>query len=344
MKKYVFILFTCLTMTASSYGCDEINNKFGQHHQLIINSFNQHVKDLPPSLPKPLTLHIENIAFDEKECAFSEGLYKVHPDNIKTGACYFVKFHKTGSLQNFEDVLKDEELVKSTYENNAFSSLNLTLNMWSEFIPQTNQDPAYAFSVYPFVQGETFENILDNFLTTGDETTMVKGLFKRLGKGLGEFHQLLIVDPTAPMDQLQTRSLHNDLHDSNILISPQGDINLIDMGSAAEAIKSPIYLTKEIKTVYFQVTRFFLLLSDKYSDFFFSALVDFCKGYGETWASRNDVFPGLSGILKEAFEEFKPDIIENYNTDQTDEPQDLSFKNPEEWDTIIEKLCKAIEH
>ena len=83
--------------------------------------------------------------------------------------------------------------------------------------------------VYPWIKGVTIGDLIEIMSRTGFDSERLKALYSRIGTLMGSLHKAGLVEPDEPLDTLGSHLVHGDLHDHNIMVTPQWQIVFLDL-------------------------------------------------------------------------------------------------------------------
>ncbi|MCY4471608.1 MAG: hypothetical protein OXC07_02140 [Kistimonas sp.] len=86
-------------------------------------------------------------------------------------------------------------------------------------------------SAYPWIAGDTLQDVMRKVHQPEQETAYLTDLYRQLGEIIGEMHAIGLVDADQPLQDMQTRLLHKDMHSRNVKITPDNRIAIIDIDS-----------------------------------------------------------------------------------------------------------------
>lgn len=87
------------------------------------------------------------------------------------------------------------------------------------------------YSVYPWVEGVTFRQLIYGMRQSGFDAERLKSLYGTIGGRLGALHRAGLVNGGEPWPQWRSRLVHTDLHYDNIMVTPGDEILIIDPDS-----------------------------------------------------------------------------------------------------------------
>ncbi len=86
-------------------------------------------------------------------------------------------------------------------------------------------------SAYPWIPGDTLEDLLNKVRAPEREAEYLTGIYRQLGRVLGEMHSAGLVDADKPLQEMESCFLHSDLHSGNLKITPDNKIVILDIDS-----------------------------------------------------------------------------------------------------------------
>jgi len=163
------------------------------------------------------------VALHEEDEKFSRGyFFKAECD----GKELFLKFSIKPVAQAF---LPAVSLLESSPLLSA--SIVQPLAEFSFWREGTDPDTKEYCSVYPWVPGDTLQDVLNKVRKPEQEAEYLTGIHRQLGSLLGEMDGAGLVDADKPLKEMQSRLIHKDVHSGNLKITPDNRIVILDIDS-----------------------------------------------------------------------------------------------------------------
>jgi len=86
-------------------------------------------------------------------------------------------------------------------------------------------------SAYPWIPGDTLLDVLHKLREPEQEAEYLTGIYRQLGRLLGEMHGAGLVDADKPLEEMQSRLIHRDIGSINLKITPDNRIVILDIDS-----------------------------------------------------------------------------------------------------------------
>ncbi|MCY4471607.1 MAG: hypothetical protein OXC07_02135 [Kistimonas sp.] len=163
------------------------------------------------------------VSLEEEDGKFARGVfYRAECDSEKL----FLKFDSQAVAEAFRPVV-------SLLESSPLLSRSV-LKPIAEFsfrIEGRASDPEAYCGAYPWIAGDTLEDLVAKVHEPGQEVEHLQGLYRQLGGIIGEMHRVGLVDADQPLQKMQSRLVHRDLHGGNVKVTPDNRIVIVDLDS-----------------------------------------------------------------------------------------------------------------
>ena len=167
------------------------------------------------------------VRFDKDHVCSGQFFKMVCPDKT-----LFLKYDFDSHADSFSPLL-------STMENSLSPEMQAAiLQPIAEFsfVIDKQERPAHGattgyYSVYPWVEGVTFRQLIYGMRQSGFDAERLKSLYGTIGGRLGALHRAGLVNGGEPWPQWQSRLVHTDLHYDNIMVTSGDEILIIDPDS-----------------------------------------------------------------------------------------------------------------
>lgn len=97
-------------------------------------------------------------------------------------------------------------------------------------------------SAYPWIEGATIGDVLEHMSETGFDLERLQALYSRIGTLLGSLHGAGVIEADQPIRSRASRLIHEDLHDQNIMVTPEDQIVFLD----PDALSDPRWQTARL--------------------------------------------------------------------------------------------------
>ena len=143
---------------------------------------------------------------------------------------YFIKYDDESRAESFSALFN---LTEHRLSPELASSILPSLGEFSFDIGQRVQPGKPArqgyYSVYPWVEGVTLGELFETMSESGFDAQRLTALYQAIGSRLGSMQRAGLADASKPLHQLRSRLTHRDLHQNNIMVTPDDGIVIIDL-------------------------------------------------------------------------------------------------------------------
>ncbi|MCY4471612.1 MAG: hypothetical protein OXC07_02160 [Kistimonas sp.] len=142
------------------------------------------------------------------------------------GTKLFLKFHDKPVAQAFLPAI-------SLLESSPLLSASILQPIAEFSFRREGRDPdtQWYCSAYPWVPGDTLRDVLNKMHQPEQEAEYLTGIYRQLGRLLGEMGGAGLVDADKPLEEMQSRLIHSDVHVDNLKITPDNRVVILDIDS-----------------------------------------------------------------------------------------------------------------